>query len=124
MKYDFNILSNKETLIDSSNEDDLYNSQHTIKLNDSESLSFYIRDLKKLSEFEENCDKNLFQALLKMQPNFKKTEPLPLYYLYKNEYDLPVYILLIKNYFVFISLGEFQYGRYIMTLERIIEAIC
>jgi|GEM_PF-5917414 len=114
-------IVSKQILLDTGNENDIFNTTHSIMLNNNEELFFKTRELIELSELEKKGENNLIKSILEISPSIKKTEPIPSVFVYKNDEELPVYIKLYDNYYLLIALGEFQYGRYKLWLEGVFE---
>jgi hypothetical protein len=110
----------KKLLVDTGNENEIFNTEHIVGLADGTQLKFTTRELIDLADAEKK-DNSLIHAILTLSPNIEKQEPIPTIFIYKNSDGLPVFIKRQSEYLLLIALGEFQYGRYKLYLEGVFE---
>lgn len=112
-------IQGKSLIYDST--DDMFYDNHTIELNNGDSLVFSPTDVTRLKDLEKNKKNDLLAFILKSCNSIYRFAPTPDLYGYKNEDGVLVYFKETDRYLLVASLGETQPSRYKIYVEGVFE---
>lgn len=102
--------------------DDNFYGKKTIKIDETNSINFDTTKIEELTELEKKLDDNTFKTLIKsLNAKITKSDSMPEFTRFKNQFDLTVYYEETEEYLAIISLGERQPMRYQIFLEGLFK---
>ncbi|MCD8433605.1 hypothetical protein LNJ05_12610 [Tenacibaculum finnmarkense genomovar ulcerans] len=111
----------KQTKLHDGGDENFYG-EKTIKIDEIKSMSFDTTKIEELTKLEKNLDDYVFETLLQsFNGTITKSNSIPEFTRFKNQFDLTVYYKETEQYLAIISLGERQPMRYQIFLEGLFK---
>jgi len=111
----------KQTILHDGGDDNFYGKK-TIKIDETQFISFDTAKIKNLTELEKKLDNSVFKTLIdSFNGSITKYDSIPEFTRFKNQFDLTVYYKETEHYLAIISLGERQPMRYQIFLEGLFK---
>jgi len=93
-----------------------------IKIDETKSIHFDTTKIKELTELEKKLEDHTFKTIIKsLNGKITKSDSIPEFTRFKNQFDLTVYYEETQEYLAVISLGERQPMRYQIFLEGLFK---